>query len=195
MSAWNSLSGKWGKFAVIYLVYTLIIAACSMIFTPAMLILEGPLIIGLYIVATKVVEGAEDIEISDGFAGFKNFGATCGLYLLNQLFIFLWSLLFVIPGIVQSYAYSMSYFIIEDHPEMSITEARKESIRMMQGNKWRLFCLDFSFIGWALLTSLTCGILMFWVMPYTITARAVFYQDLKAREAGNAEAEAPAVEA
>ncbi len=195
MSAWNSLSGKWGKFAVIYLVYTLIIVASSMIFTPAAIILAGPLFVGLYIVATKVVEGDEDIEVSDGFAGFKNFGTTCGLYLLNQLFIFLWSLLFVIPGIVQQYAYSMSYFIIEDHPEMSITEARKESIRMMKGNKWRLFCLDFSFIGWVWLSSLTCGILMFWIMPYQITAHAVFYQDLKAREAVTPEVDAPATEA
>lgn len=81
-----------------------------------------------------------------------------------------------------SYAYSMSWFILADNPDMPATEARKRSIAMMRGNKWRLFCLDFSFIGWMLLCILTLGILTFWIMPYVQTARAEFYQDLLARE-------------
>ncbi len=81
-----------------------------------------------------------------------------------------------------SYAYSMSWFILADDPNIPANEARKRSIEMMRGNKWRLFCLDFSFIGWILLSILTFGILLFWIMPYMQTARAEFYQDLLAQE-------------
>lgn len=191
-TAWGNLSGKWGTFAVIYLLYALIVGASGMI-PIATLIIAGPMVIGISIAALKVTRQA-DIEVNDTFAGFKNFGTNCVIYILNNLFIALWTLLFFVPGIVKTYAYSMSYFIIADHPEMSATEARKESIRMMKGNKWRLFCLEFSFIGWMLLTSLTCGILSFWVMPYMTSARAVFYEDLKAKEAPAVE-DAPAEEA
>lgn len=194
-TAWGNLTGKWGTFAVIYLLYALIVGASGMI-PIATIIIGGPMYIGLFIAALKVTR-QEKIEVNDTFAGFKNFGTNCVLYILNNLFVFLWMLLFIVPGIVKTYAYSMSYFIIADHPEMSATEARKESIRMMQGNKWRLFCLDFSFIGWMLLTGLTCGILAFWVSPYQYTARAVFYEDLKAKEAPVVEEapDAPADEA
>ena len=81
-----------------------------------------------------------------------------------------------------SYAYSMSWFILADDPNIPANEARKRSIEMMRGNKWRLFCLDFSFIGWILLSILTFGILLFWIRPYMQTARAEFYQDLLAQE-------------
>ena len=73
----------------------------------------------------------------------------------------------------------MTYFILKDNPEMSATDAITESRKMMDGNKWRLFCLDFSFIGWILLSILTCGILIFVVEPYMLAARAAFYESIK----------------
>jgi uncharacterized membrane protein len=73
----------------------------------------------------------------------------------------------------------MTLFILKDNPEMSATDAITESRRMMNGNKWRLFCLDFSFIGWILLSALTCGILYILVYPYMYAARAAFYESLK----------------
>ena len=76
----------------------------------------------------------------------------------------------------------MSYFILADDPNIPANEARKRSMEMMRGNKWRLFCLDFSFFGWILLSILTLGVLYFWIIPYIQTARAEFYQDLLARE-------------
>ena len=78
-----------------------------------------------------------------------------------------------------SYAYSMSYYILKDNPELSANEARKQSIEMMRGNKWRLFCLDFSFIGWSLLSMFTFGILMLWVTPVMQASHAAFYESLK----------------
>ena len=99
--------------------------------------------------------------------------------ILRSVFTFLWSLLLIVPGIVKMYGYSMTMYVLADHPEMSATDAIAESQRIMQGNKWRLFCLDLSFIGWLLLCGLTLGILTFWVAPYMETARAEFYESVR----------------
>ena len=95
------------------------------------------------------------------------------------VFIFLWSLLLVIPGLIKSYSYAMSNFILADNPTMSANDAITASRKMMDGNKWRLFCLDFSFIGWYLLCGLTFGLLTFFVEPYHQAARAEFYESIR----------------
>lgn len=100
------------------------------------------------------------------------------LGLLITLFTFLWSLLFVIPGIVKSYSYSMAYFLKIDHPEYTATQAIDESRRIMNGHKMRLFLLDLSFIGWLILGSLCFGIGTLWVNAYMQASRAEFYRDL-----------------
>ena len=99
--------------------------------------------------------------------------------ILMSIFTFLWSLLLFIPGIVKAYSYSMTMYVLADHPEMSATDAIAESQRIMQGNKWRLFCLDLSFIGWLFLCALTLGILTLWIAPYQETARAEFYESIR----------------
>ncbi len=100
------------------------------------------------------------------------------LGLLILLFVFLWSLLLVVPGIIKSYSYSMAYFIKCDHPEYSATQAIDESRRIMHGNKMKLLTLDLSFIGWWILGSLCFGVGTLWVAPYVKTAHAEFYLDL-----------------
>lgn len=94
------------------------------------------------------------------------------------LYTFLWMLCFIIPGIMASYSYSMAHFIANDHPEMTAREAIAASKEMMQGHRWRLFCLDISFIGWEILSIFTLGLGSYAVAPYAETARAFFYQDL-----------------
>jgi uncharacterized membrane protein len=101
------------------------------------------------------------------------------LGILQGLFIFLWSMLFMIPGIVKSYSYSLAYYIKLDHPEISATQAITESRRMMDGFKFKKFCLDFSFIGWVVLSIFTCGIGMLWISPYMEAANAAFYDDVR----------------
>lgn len=142
------------------------------------LLIAGPLSFGFTIIVLRIVRG-EKPEIGDLFKGFNDFVRAFLLFLINAVFIALWSLLFVIPGIIKRYSYSMSYFILKDNPELSANEARKESMRLMKGNKWRLFCLDFSFIGWLLLCGLTFGILTLWVSPYMEVAHAEFYESIK----------------
>lgn len=96
----------------------------------------------------------------------------------NILYVFLWTLCFIIPGIMAGYSYAMAPYIANDHPEMTAREAIAASKEMMKGHRWRLFCLEISFIGWALLAALTLGIGSFAVVPYMQTAEAFFYQDL-----------------
>ncbi len=176
-AAWGKLSGNWATIVIAYLLMSLIIGALCATFVGE-LIIAGPLVLGFSMMILNIVRGNK-IAIENLFDGFKNFVQALILYLLNTVFIALWSLLFVIPGIIASYRYSMSYYILNDNPNMSADEARKASIEMMKGHKWQLFCLHLSFIGWILLCLLTFGILSFWVEPYIETANAEFYESIK----------------
>lgn len=104
-----------------------------------------------------------------------------GVMLLVAVKTFLWSLLLIIPGIIKSFAYSMAPFIAEDHPEYTVSQAISQSCRMMDGHKFDLFYLYLSFIGWFLLSILSCGIGFLWLQPYVENAVAAFYNDLKAQ--------------
>lgn len=179
--AWNSLSGKWSTMAATTVIYSVILGVCSGV----AIIVQGSLDFGYYAMTANVVR-EKDVELEQLFDGFKKcFLNSLLLYIINNIFIFLWSLLFIIPGIIKSYSYSMSYYILADNPDMDANDARKQSMKLMQGNKWRLFCLDFSFIGWGLLCILTFGILSFWITPYQQTAHAAFYQSLIAEQPVN----------
>jgi len=101
----------------------------------------------------------EQVGVSDVFLGFEHFGKALGLLLFQTLFIFLWSLLFFIPGIIASIRYSQAFFILADNPDKSIRACMNESKMMMKGNKSKYFCLSLSFIGWMLLSALPAGII------------------------------------
>ncbi len=180
--AWNHLGGKWGTVALIAFVHALLISVASALSTIgigaiALFLVSGPFTYGMTIASMSVTR-KEKTEFNMLFAGFSRFEDSFLLYLLNRLFIFLWTLLLVIPGIIKTYSYSMGYFILHDHPELTPNQARKRSMELMKGNKWRLFCLDFSFIGWWILCLMTFGILSFWIDPYHQAARAEFYENL-----------------
>lgn len=112
----------------------------------------------------------------------KDYGRAVEVPLLVNVYTALWTLLFIIPGIVKSYSYAMTIYISKDRPELSAEECIQESRRMMSGHKGKLFLLDLSYIGWFLLCILTCGILSLWVTPKMQTAHALFYEDLKAED-------------
>ena len=101
------------------------------------------------------------------------------LYVLQIVYITVASIFFIIPGIIAFYAYCLAPYIMVENPEMSAKQAMKASKAMMKGNKWRLFCLSFSFIGWDILAALTFGIGNIVLCPYVETAAAAFYRDLK----------------
>lgn len=112
------------------------------------------------------------------FEHFYRIGAGICMILLQVIFIRLWSLLFVIPGIVAAYRYAMMPYLMVEFPELGALDAMRESKRLMYGNKWRLFCLDFSFLGWCVLSVFTAGIGMLFLAPYMEAARAAFYQEI-----------------
>lgn len=119
---------------------------------------------------------------ADAFSGFKvKYGRNIGTLLLVGIKLVLWTMLFVIPGIIKSYEYAIIPYILADNPEISSKDAFKLANQMMKGNKWRLFKLQFSFIGWLLLSILSCGIGVMFLIPYINAANAEFYQELKNR--------------
>ena len=106
--------------------------------------------LGYAIFNLKLVDNQE-VSFSDLFSQFHRLGeGFCMNFLLNA-YTLLWTLLFVIPGIIKSYSYAMTPYILAENPDMTVSEAITQSRRIMDGNKFRLFCLAFSFIGWALL--------------------------------------------
>ncbi len=99
---------------------------------------------------------------------------------LTDLFIWLWSLLFIVPGIIKAYQYRLVPYIMSENPEMSFRDAQAESARLMNGNKWKTFVLDLSFIGWDILSIFTWGLLeIFFVAPYKASTHAALYESIK----------------
>lgn len=177
-AAWEKLSGRWGTAVLGYLLYGLIVGAASATFVGGV-ILAGPMAFGLAAFFLWIAR-RQTPQIETLFSGFTySFMNSMIAGILVSVFTFLWSLLFIVPGIIKMYSYSMTMYILADHPEMTATDAIAESQRIMQGNKWRLFCLDLSFLGWILLCGLTFGILTLWVAPYQQTARAEFYESVR----------------
>lgn len=111
--------------------------------------------------------------------GFDNWLHNVLGMLLTSVFIVLWSLLFLIPGIIKCFSYAMTPYILIEHPEMSVNKAIDESIYLMDGHKFDYFYLGLSFIGWIILSIMSFGIGFIWLIPYMQTTMAAFYADLK----------------
>ena len=98
----------------------------------------------------------------------------------RDLYTFLWSLLFIIPGIIKAYEYQMIPYLLAEHPDMPKDQAFAMSRQMMKGQKWRAFVLDLSFLGWSILSLFTLGILgLFYVNPYKYSTKAALYETLR----------------
>lgn len=126
----------------------------------------------------------EDVRIRDIFKIYQDGRLTLKLiwtYIVMGFFTLLWSLLFIIPGIIKAIAYSQTTYILRDHPEYTATQAITESRRLMNGYKWKYVLFTLSFLGWFLLTAFTFGLAWFFVGPYFSAAQAVFYDELKNR--------------
>jgi len=116
--------------------------------------------------------------VGDLFSQFHRFGDGFCLSILTAAYMFLWSLLFFIPGIIAAYSYAMAPYILLENPDIGASEAIKRSKELMRGNKGRLFCLDISFFGWSLLCALTLGLGGLFLEPYHAAATTAFYRDL-----------------
>lgn len=180
----GSLTGNWGMAAVITLVYLLLTgstSSASQYINPSfglISILLLPLHYGFAILFLDLLRGVK-LDLGRLFDGYKDFGRILGTGLLQAIYTLLWLLLLIVPGIVKSYSYAMTSYILKDHPELQYDAAISKSMVMMSGYKMKLFLLDLSFIGWGILCLFTLGIGFLFLNPYMQAAHAAFYEDLK----------------
>lgn len=147
--------------------FLIIAAIVLVIWVIVTIIISGSGKLGYAVFNLKLVDN-KDASFSDLFSQFDRLGAGFCMNFLMGLFVALWSLLFVIPGVIKAFSYAMTPYILAEHPEMTATEAITESRHIMDGNKWRLFCLGFSFIGWTLLCAAPVLIALIFIAQATI---------------------------
>ena len=178
-NARSQLRGNIGVLFVCTLIMGLITAVCvALSYGIASLLVVPPFELGMTMIYLGLTEGRE-AKGEKVFGGFKvNFVKSILLYLLMGIFIALWSLLLVIPGIIKGYSYSMAPYILAENPEMSPLDAITQSKRMMHGHKFDLFVLYLSFIPWLFLVYITLGIAGIYVGPYMNLTVANFYKSL-----------------
>lgn len=177
-----SLSHNWGGAVVNYVVYgaiNTIVCVIPMVASVVSLLLL-PLSYGYNMAFLANARTKKSFAVQDLFEGFKDYGRILGTLLLENVYIVLWFLLLIVPGIIKSYSYAMTVYILKDEPELKFNSAIEKSMAMMQGHKFDLFYLQLTFIGWALLCILTFGIGFLWLCPYMASATAHFYDEVKA---------------
>lgn len=173
-----------------------------------MLLVSGALLLGLMKFFLALVR-RQNSSAGQVFSGFEYFGKAFLLFLVYSLFIFLWTLLFIIPGIIASYRYSQAFYLLADDPKMGVMDCLRTSSAMMRDNKFKLFCVDLSFIGWLILAAIPGAIVqiplqealvsggasyfisnlvmlaanaaMYWVSAYIMSTRTVFYEMVRGK--------------
>ena len=175
------LSGLWGLGVGFNFLYNVLVQAMQYI--PyvgglGIMICAPALSVGNVRFHVAVARGDEP-RIGMMFDGFKVFGTALLAGLLMGVYILLWTLLLIVPGIMASYSYMMVYYILSDDPTITASEALRRSKQIMYGNRMKLFCLTWRFFGWGLLSILTLGIGLLWLIPYMNTSMALFYEDVR----------------
>lgn len=177
----QQLQGKWLTVGCAFFLIPLLsvgIGRIPLLGPIILFLIPGPMLFGQVFMVLKVTN-KQEVALGDVFEGFKHFIKSVGLHILRGFFIFLWSLLLWIPGIIKGFAYSMAFYILAENPEMDLFEALKESQRITNGHKFDLFILSLSFLGWIILCSFTLGIGYFWLVPYMQTTYANAYKSLR----------------
>ena len=178
----DSIRGKIGILFVIYLIVAAISGAISAVpyvgALAAAVVITPVFALAIVKIYLRLAEGVAP-KIGDLFTEFNNFWSAFKVQFLSGLFIALWSLLLVIPGIIKAYAYSQAMYILAENPEIGAREALKRSEEMMKGHKMELFILQLSFIGWELLGAITFGIAYIWVLPFYQATMTNFYNEIK----------------
>lgn len=176
----ETLKGKWGLAVgvfFLYMVITIVVGSPDDIGPVLQLLIDGPLLLGIAIFSLAFSRG-QVATISQLFDGFKDFLRAFVAYILMCLFILLWALLLIVPGVIAALAYSQIFFILAEDKSISAGDALKKSKAMMYGHKKKLFFLGLRFLGWFVLSVLTFGIGFLWILPYFEVTRAKFYDDI-----------------
>ncbi len=198
-----ALTGKWGTFVLMMLLVCIInavvqipeqivqtIATINGKWTVGLICVYVPLLIVTLIIVLMnsiayqiaLLDNARGIKVDIDalLTPFKSFGRYFMASALLFVYICLWTCLFIVPGLIKAFSYALTPYILRDNPQLSPQEAITLSSRMMDGHKLRLFKLYISFLGWFLLSILTCGIGFLWLFPYMKSSEVAFYLDVQA---------------
>ncbi|MBD3316619.1 MAG: DUF975 family protein [Chitinivibrionales bacterium] len=178
----EALKGKWGPAVGVVFVYFAISTGIGIIYPKTGWIVStfvsGPFTLGLSMFFIGIARG-DTPPLTRMFEGFKRFPTALATYLLMILLIIFWLLLLIIPGIIASLSYSMTFYILADDEQIGPMDAINKSKEMMKGHKVRLLMLMLRFLGWAFLCVLTLGIGFLWLTPYVNTSVAAFYEEIR----------------
>lgn len=178
-SGWDMITGaiaegSWGNFSPVSILIFLIIS--------------GPFLLGAAIFSFAIIKNSDDLKMEQIFWGFKTFPRALVTAILMFIFILLWMLLLIIPGIIASIAYAQTFYIIAEDKDINPIDALRKSKAMMKGYKWKYFLLQLRFLGLTLLCIVfTFGIGLLWLVPYINITFAHFYLELKANETNSIE--------
>lgn len=174
------MEGNWTNMVVISLVFCLIatFTRCSF---PLVLFVYCPLALGFVMTMMHFVRGTKSVSVEDIFSAFnaKFYWRSMGLGILVWVYTFLWSLLFLVPGVVKACSYFLAPYILADNPELTAEEAICRSMRLMDGHKMQIFLMSLGYLCLATLSSLLLFIPMLWLVPYYQVAYVKFYEEVK----------------
>lgn len=177
----ESLKDKWGLAIGTFLIYGIITGSMGSFGAAGSilsLLVGGPFMLGAATFALSISRGRE-ARLEQIFQGFNRFGTALGAYLLMVLYVLLWTLLLVVPGIIAALSYSMTFYILSDDQSIKAEDALRKSKMMMDGYKLKLFYLCLRFFLLSLLCILTLGIGFLWLIPFIHVSTAKFYDDIK----------------
>lgn len=180
-SAKTQIKGKIGILFAMFLIVIGISVVSTLVpvfGTIAYFVIGSAFALGGTFVFLKIAKG-ETVSVGNIFYGFEDLWTAIKAQFFTTLFVWLWSLLLIIPGIIKAFSYSMTFFILAENKGMSVLEAITLSRKMMDGHKMDLFLLFLSFIGWFILTAITFGIAGIWVYPYFYATFSNFYLSVK----------------
>lgn len=172
----QSLASHWVEAAIATLIFLILTSLLDS--TVIGLLIAGPLMFG-YILYCMCLADTGQSRMDLLFQGFSRFADTMVAGLLVTLAIGIGSIFLIVPGIWLACGFSMTFFLMADDPNLSGTTALQQSWNMMKGHKWEYFCLMLRFIGWILLSIITCGVLYLWVTPYMTIASLGYYRKLR----------------
>ena len=176
----GNLQNNWGTAILVCLIITAISVLAGLIPVAGSIvavIIAGPLTVA-ELCYFSALHRKQQPTIGTAFTDFGNgFWGKVGAYLLESVYVILWTLLLIIPGIIKSYSYATTMFLKSKNPEIKAKEAIALSQKIMDGKKAKLFCLDLSFVGWMILCVFTLGIALIYVIPYMNASRVAFYEE------------------
>ena len=177
--AWSSLKGTYWDLFLLSLIVVAIAGLAGSLTMGVLALLTLPMTFALEVAFLTASRQKAAPKVETLFTVYRdNFKNAFLIPFLVVLFTYLWTLLFIIPGLIMGYAYSMAIYVANDNPELTPMEAIRKSKELMRGHKWDLFVLDLSFIGWILLCCVTGGIGTIFLVPYIEMAHAEFYREL-----------------